>query len=205
MVNLSENLVGWSLLASAILSIVGYVFLILMFTVRTNPFGPLNDVFVVLSFLALLPFVFTADMNGQIRNIIYRVIFIASAIVGIFIISFYQLRLVFGKISLKFNMPRVVFGSGLVGISLLLGNNPYIHNGLIPQALLWLGFITGAAMAFGIPGGIFFGNDLFEIMTGKRKFQDLTFAAVIVYGLNFLSQPGFILWAIWMGIALVWG
>ena len=69
MVNLSENLVGWALLASAILSIVGYVFLILMFTVRTNPFGPLNDVFVVLSFLALLPFVFTADMNGHRINL----------------------------------------------------------------------------------------------------------------------------------------
>ena len=199
----NQGQIGWSLLLSAILSIIGFIFLALMFLVKIKPYGRLNDVTYVLSlfplFLYLLGIYGSISMDYPFLGFINVIIGIS----GILLVTVSQTRLILRKVKLEKNMPEVALGSGILGASILLNNLVSQRTKLFPDNHNWAGIVTGLMMTMGIPTALFFGKELLNLMSGKLIWAKANKTAILVIILGFIGQIGFLVWSIGLGRYLV--
>lgn len=199
----NQELIGWSLLLSAALSILGFIFLALMFLVKIKPYGRLNDITYVLSLLPLFPYLFGVYGSISIDYPIPGLIIVLIGISGIGLVAVSQTRLIMRKVELEKNMPQVALGSGILGASILLNNLLSHRTQLFPDYHNWSGIVTGLMMAMGIPTALFFGKELLNMMSGKLIWAKANKAALIVIILSFIGQIGYLVWVIGLGKYLI--
>ena len=195
----NQELIGWSLLLSAALSILGFIFLSLMFSVKITPFGRLNDITVVLSLLVLLPYMLGVYGSISVDYPILGLIALLTGISGIGLVTVTQTRLVLKKVELEKNMPEVAFDSGLLGTSILLNNLLGHSIKLFPDFHNLSGIATGILMAMGIPTALFFVKELLNMMSGKLIWAKANKAALAMIILSFIGQIGYLIWVIGLG------
>jgi hypothetical protein len=95
------RLASWSTVVAAIALVISGVALAIFFAGRGEPFGSINDAFLALALLALVPAVLAVDrLAGEHHAPIVRIVTIA-AIAGIVLASVGQMLLIFRVISLE--------------------------------------------------------------------------------------------------------
>jgi len=199
----SSYLVGWSSLLSGFVFIISLVFLTLMFSTKTSPWGPLNDVSYVMALLLIVPALFGFYRALNATRPAAAAIALILSVSGILIISITQIRLVLNHIAFKSNLKQGSFGSGLQGIGFVLFHLVHLQTATIPEGLVWLGLISGALLALGIPTSLFYVDEELEILTGKADWKKVNKMAVVVMSLTFIGQIGLFAWVIWYGMHLI--
>lgn len=185
-VSANQVFIGWTLLASGVVFIISFIFLALMFTTKTSPWGPLNDVTYVMALILILPFLFGyfSDLRGEHPVIALTALLLGAA--GIGLVAYTQIGLVLRKIEFSHNLKQGAFGAGLLGIAFII--NLLVGKGIIPKGLNWLGLAVGILMAMGIPTGLFFGKEELEMTTGKLDWKNTNRLAIVSVTATFLGQ-----------------
>jgi len=199
----NQEIIGWSLLASGAIFIVSFIFLALMFMVKTAPFGPLNDITYVLSLFPILSYMVGIFGDSQPDYPYLALLALLTGITGIGMIMVTQVRLVLKNISLERNMPQGALGSGILGISFIINHLLIQQLNILPSRFNWLGLATGVLMAMGILTGLFYGREMFGMMTGKLDWTTANKLALAVIISNFVAQLGLNTWVFWLGSYLI--
>jgi hypothetical protein len=201
----NPNFVGWTTIGSVAAWLLQFVFLGLMFSISTSPFGFLSDISYMLGALLTLPFMWFFYQLYRVDQVMLSSLALLFGIIGVIIINMSQFRLIMHQLSLEQNMPQVALGTGLIGLSIFLFSLLGRANAQLPGGLTWLGIVLGILMGSGILLGLFFGKDVYATMTGTLDWSKANPFMLMVFAANFLSQVGYLVWGIWLGRMLVRG
>jgi len=195
----NPTFLGWSVIGSVASWLLQFVFLGLMFSVATSPFGFLSDISYMLGALLALPFMAAFYFLYRAEQGMLSLLAMLIGIAGVLIIDVAQFRLVTRQLPLEQNMPQVVLGTGLIGVSILLFSLLGRGNPQLPGGFTWLGIGLGVLMGSGILLGLFFGKAVYATMTGALEWSKANPFMLAVFAANFLSQIGYPVWGIWLG------
>jgi hypothetical protein len=197
----NQVLLGWMLLVSGIIFIISFIFLALMFSVKTTPWGSLNDVSYSLALLLILPFLvgIFSELNG--RHPFFAILALMLGSAGIGLVAYTQVGLVLRKIEFSLNLRQGAFGAGLLGVAFII--NHWLSAGFIPNGLNRLGLVAGILMAMGIPTGLFYGKEELDMTTGKLDWKTANRLAIISVLVTFLGQILLIIFVLTLGFHLV--
>lgn len=149
---------GWSAIVSAIATVVGFVTLIIFFSVG-QPWGTLNDVTsVILAFsllLVLLALYFLHRQNAPALTLGVLVIGVLALLVA----AVFQLLLIFGVIEFQQTAVVVSAAFGLFGAALIVFNAIARAQGTLPGTLALLGIVAGVSYVLVIVGFILGGQE----------------------------------------------
>ena len=201
----NPNFIGWTAIGSVAAWLLQFVFLGLMFFIATSPFGFLSDISYMLGALLTLPFILAFYLLYRTEQGMLSLLALLIGIAGVIIINMSQFRLVTKQLTLKQNMPQVALGTGLIGLSILLFSLLGKWNAQFPSGFTWLGIAVGAMMAMGIFVALFFGKELFAMMSGNLDWSNSNPFMLLVFVANFLSQVAYPVWGIWLGRMLLRG
>jgi hypothetical protein len=197
----NQTFIGWTLLTSGIVFILSFIFLALMFSVKTSPWGPLNDVTYVLALILILPLLIAYFNDLRITQPFLALIALLLGFAGIALIAYTQIGLVLRKIEFSLNLRQGAFGAGLLGVAFTI--NHMLSAGIIPVGLNWLGLIAGILMATGIPTGLFYGKEEIEMTSGKMDWKNANRLAIASVLATFLGQILLIILVIILGFHLL--
>lgn len=200
---MNQELIGWQLLFSGIIFVVSFVFLALMFSVKTSPWGTLNDITYVLALLLIIPYLISFYAKTQAISPVFSFLAAAAGVAGILIITITQFGLVFGKIKFELNLRQGAFGSGLLGIAFIINSLISSYMGISSGGLNWLGLACGIMMSMGIPTGLFFGKEENDLVTGKLQWKHTNRVAMFSILTTFLGQIALIVWVFSTAFTLI--
>jgi len=201
----NSNFVGWTAIGSVISWLLQFVFLGLMYSVVMSPFGLMSDISYMLGALLTLPFMLAFYLLYRVDQGMVSLLALLIGITGVIIINVAQFRLVTKQLSLEQNMPQVVLGTGLIGLSILLFSLLGKVNVGFSSGFTWLGIVLGILMGSGILLVLFFGKDVFATMTGALNWSHASPFMLVAFAANILSQVGYPVWGIWLGRILLQG
>ncbi|MBA2383031.1 MAG: hypothetical protein H0V73_13065 [Chloroflexi bacterium] len=144
------RLAGWSGWLALIAFVVSGIALALFFGGAGQVFGPINDAFIAMALVALIPAVVAVDRLAVNELAPWVRVVTIAAIVGIVIASVGQVLLIVGRISLEQS-----YLTGSIGIApvlawivlvAVLGLGP----GLVPAMLGWLAIASLGAVAIAV-------------------------------------------------------
>ena len=193
----NQTFIGWTLLTSGIVFILSFIFLALMFSVKTSPWGPLNDISYVIALVLILPFMIVYFNDLRITQPFLALIALLLGFAGIALIAYTQIGLVLRKIEFSLNLRQGAFGAGLLGVAFTI--NHMLSAGIIPFGLNWPGLIAGIFMAMGIPTGLFYGKEDIEMTSGKMDWKNANRLAIASVLATFLGQILLIILVIILG------
>lgn len=193
----NQVFIGWSLLMSGTVFILSFVFLALMFTTRSSPWGPLNDVTYVLALIMILPFLFSYFSDLSRGQPIIALIALLLGAAGIGLVAYTQLGLVLGKVEFSLNLRQGAFGAGLLGLAFII--NHLAGSGILPNGLNGLGLAAGILMVMGIPTGLFYGKEELAMTTGQLDWKNTNPSAIASVFATFLGQILLIIFVIVLG------
>jgi len=193
--------IAWTLLASGIVFILSFVFLALMFTTRTSPWGPLNDISHVIALILIMPLMIAYFIDLRDSQPLLALVALLLGVVGIGLVAYTQVGLVLRKIDFSLNLRQGAFGAGLLGIAFII--NHWIGFGIIPNGLINLGLAAGILMAMGIPTGLFYGKEELEMTTGKLVWKTANRLAIFSVMATFLGQIFLIIFVLSLGFQMV--
>jgi len=188
---------GWSAIASAVFSIMGFVFIGIFFTVG-QPFGTLNDLFggLLLS-LSMVPIVFALHRLLSPRQSALGILALGIGLAAMSVFAIAAASVMLKTLGvLSFAEPRPgtgplglgLYAPGLVGVWLILISTASLTSRSLPPVLASIGLATGVGYVLVIIG---------FSMAGPQS------PLVIVAGL--LTAIGYPVWAIWLGRLLLRG
>ena len=201
----NPTFIGWTALGSVAAWLLQFVFLGLMFSVATSPFGFLSDISYMLGALLTLPFMWAFYLLYRTEQGMVSTLALLLGILGVIVINVSQFRLITQQLSLEQNMPQVALGTGLIGVSILLSNLLGKGNMQFPSSFTWLGIVVGGLMAMGILVASFYGKEIFVMMSGSLDWSQANPFMLLVFAATFLSQLGYPAWGIWLGQILLRG
>jgi len=183
----SNRFAGWSAYLSAVTTIIGFITLILFFSVG-QPFGTINDVSSISIALAILPVLFVLHKlhhtSAPTLSLGALIIGIVSALIAALLQTLFVFKIIPGDPSSEI----VTVAFGVFGISLATFNYlAYSNKSLFPKLAIW-GIVAGAGYALVALGFLLGGQDHPLTYVGGL-------AAIIAYPV----------WAIWFGKLLLSG
>ena len=154
----SNRFAGWSAYLSAAATIIGFITLILFFSVG-QPFGTINDISSIFIALATLPILFALY---QLHRAVAPTVSLGALIIGIvssLIAVLLQTLFVFKVIPGSPSGEIVTVAFGVFGISLALFNYlAYSNKSFSPKLAIW-GIAAGAGYALVALGFLLGGQD----------------------------------------------
>jgi hypothetical protein len=202
---LNDSLVGWATIGSAAFWILQYIFLGLMFSIATKPYGRLSDITFVIAALLMVPFTAAFYNHFRPENQLASWLGLLVGLAGIGYFSIAQIHLVSGQITFTQNMPQAMLAFGLMGVSLLLFNLLARADPQFPAGLIWLGVIFSAFMAQGVLTSSYFNQQILDITSGSFNFSGLNPIMYLLLVALAISQVGYPVWAIWLGRLILRG
>jgi hypothetical protein len=106
-------------------------------------------------------------------------------------------------IAFELNLRQGAFGGGLLGAGFIIYHLILLNTAIIPAGLNWLGFISGILMALGIPTGLFYGKEGYEMTTGTLDWKRANKLAIAAVLSTVIGQLGLIVWVFWLGIKII--
>ncbi len=178
---------GWSAYLSAVATIIGFVTLIVFFSVG-EPFGTINDISSVILALSLLPLALALYLLQRSGAPSLSLTALIIGICAMLAASILQILLVLRIVKLELTLVAVPAAFGGVGGWLLLNSYLALASRTLPSGLAWVGMVAGVGYILVILGFLLGGQQ-----------HPLT----AVGGLTaVLSYP---IWAIWIGGLLLSG
>jgi len=181
----SNRFAGWSAYLSAAATIIGFITLILFFSVG-QPFGTINDVSSIIIALAILPVLFVLH---KLHRTFAPAVSLGALIIGIvsaLTAALLQTLFVFKVIPGDLSGEIVTVAFGVFGIALVLFNYlVYSNKSFSPKFAIW-GIVAGAGYAVVALGFLLGGQDHPLTYVGGL-------AAIVAYPV----------WAIWFGKLLL--
>ena len=181
----SDRFAGWSAYLSAAATIIGFVTLILFFSVG-QPFGTINDVSSIVIALATLPILFVLH---KLHRAVAPLLSLGALIIGIvsaLIAALLQTLFVFKVIPINPSSEIVTVAFGVFGVSLAIFNYLAYSNKSFSSKLAIWGIVAGVGYALVALGFLLGGQDHPLTYVGG-------FAAIVAYPV----------WAMWFGKFLV--
>jgi hypothetical protein len=201
----NPNFIGWTAIGSVAAWLLQFVFLGLMFSVAMSPFGFLSDISYMLGALFTLPFMVAFYLLYRDDQGMLSLLALLLGILGVIVVNVAQFRLIVHQLTFEQNLPQVVIGAGLIGISITLFNLLGRGDTQLPGGFTWLGIVVGVMMAMGILLASFFGKELFAMMSGNLDWSNINPFMLVVVSATFLSQLVYPVWGIWLGRMLLRG
>jgi hypothetical protein len=154
---------GWCAYASGVVSLIGIVFLILMFigfstnNLRLQGFGTLNDICVVIQYLLALPITLTLHQSLKSHGLILSRAATLIGIAGIIAVMVLQWLLVSGVLTFEEQIGPVMIA--LLGVGIWLVITGYLGRlaGNMPRSLL-----------MSVLAAFYLGYPIWAIWLGKR-------------------------------------
>jgi hypothetical protein len=200
--------VGWSAILSGAIDLIGFVFLLLFFTLEapswiqsgepnTPPlFGTLNDASFIFVALFMIPLAVALNKMNWRQNPTFSLIGLIIGLTGMLATAIIQALYVPRLIQTGQQGMFVTFTLGLIGLWLILVNAPG-RAGHLPRGLAWLGIVVGVSIiqlpvaVIAIGGSAFLDDPSIALSNPLFMFS---FAAGVL-GLSI----GYAIWAIWLG------
>jgi len=148
---------GWSAHLSAAATIVGFVTLIVFFSVG-EPFGTINDISSIILALSLLPLALALYLLQRPCAALLSLIALIIGICAMLAASILQILLVLRVIKLELTLVAVPAAFGVVGVWLLLNSSLALASGTLPSGLAWVGMVAGVGYILVILGFILGGQ-----------------------------------------------
>ncbi|GIW01952.1 hypothetical protein [Roseiflexus sp.] len=178
---------GWSAYLSAAATIVGFVTLIVFFSVG-GPFGTINDISSSILALSLLPLALALYLLLRPCAALLSLIALIIGICAMLAASILQILLVLRVVKSELTLVAVPATFGVVGVWLLLNSYLALASRTLPSGLAWVGMVAGVGYILVILGFLLGGQQ-----------HPLT----AVGGLT--AVIGYPIWAIWIGGLLLSG
>ena len=208
---------GWSAYVSALLSVVGFAFLFLLYFYALQPnvrvpgggnpldFGHLNDTVGLFAPLCMLPLPVALHALTSHRRPGLSWAAMALGVSGLLSIILAQTLLLAQVITFEMNLPFTMIGLVLLGAWLILANQLGRVGGALSRRLGWLGELNGAAFLLAV-GGVLLVNLPNALAAGRPSQQSPALFVVIIV----LAIPGalayfigFPLWLVGLGHRLL--
>ena len=114
--------IGWTAIGSVASWLLQFVFLGLMYSVAMSPFGFLSDISYMLGALLTLPFMWAFYLLYRSDQGLLSLLALLLGILGVAVVNVTQFRLIIHQLTFEQNLPQVVIGAGLIGVSIVLFN-----------------------------------------------------------------------------------
>jgi hypothetical protein len=209
---------GWAAYASAVLAVVGFVFLFLLYYYALQPhasapggasaldFGHINDILGLVASLCMLPLPVALHALTGYRRPKLSWVAMALGVLGLLTTSIAQALLIAQVITFETNLPFSLIGLALLGAWLILANHLGRAAGTLSRWLGWLGELNGIALVILAVGVVLLVN-LSGALTAGGTFQQypalvgVVIALVIPGALAYFL--GFPIWLIGLGRRLL--
>lgn len=193
-------LVGWTAIAGGIISLIGFVSLVIFFIVG-EPFGTLNDLLAIPVAFLMLPLVFALYRLNATSHPTVSLIAAIAGTVGFIATAVGSVLLVSGRITFAQSLYTGIGGFGLVGLWVLLNSTVGLRANHLPTGLAWMGILLGItpslALIF-VPRVEVIARSL-ESMTGQSAGFQMSPFLIAAFVLGGLSYAGLPVWFILMG------
>jgi hypothetical protein len=210
--------VGWAAYVSAVLAIVGFAFLFLLYYYALQPnisvpggasaldFGHISDILGLVGSICTLPLPVALHALTSQRRPGLSWAAMALGVLGILTIIVAQALLIAQIITFAVNLPLAMIGLALMGGWLILANHFGRAAGALSRWLGWLGELNGTAFLL-LAGGVLLLVTRFDAFTTGQPFQQYPALIGVVVALAapaILSHfLGFPIWLIGLGRRLV--
>lgn len=161
--NVPLNAIGWVSIATGITGLLGFVFIMLFFTVG-QPFGTLNDICIGLTALLSVVLVWMFYPGHHAQFPLLSKVALVIAIFGGVLVMVGAALAISGARGWFLSGLYMAAGNAMIGLWLLALSYSALRGGLWPHSLVIFGLVTGVILALGlvtIPG-IFRGIDTQE-------------------------------------------
>ncbi len=195
---------GWAAYITGIMSIVGFVSLILFFSLEApqateNPqgfhfWGLVSDIAGPATMLPLLVIILELHEIERDRARVLSQIAAVIGVIGALGVTALQVLLIIKVLPFEQEVGPVVFATALVGAWLVLANYLGRVQQILPSRLAWLGIAVGATQVL-YPV-------IFQLLGGSRFYENIgsNYLLLAISSVIFLvSYVGFPVWAIWLG------
>lgn len=195
---------GWAAYITGIMSIVGFVSLMLFFALEApqaaeNPqgfhlWGLVSDISGPATMLPLLVVMLALHEIERERARVLSQIAVVIGVIGALAVTALQILLIIKVLPFEQEVGPVVFATALVGMWLILANHLGRVQQILPSRLAWIGILAGASQVL-YPV-------MFQVLGGSRFYENIgsNYLALTISGIIFLvSYVGFPVWAIWLG------
>jgi hypothetical protein len=152
--NFSANMIGYVALATGIVGIFGFIFIILFFTVG-QPFGTFNDICISLTALLSVILVWMMYPGYHAQIPLFSKIAILIATIGAILVLIGSALAISGSKGWFLSGLYMAAGNAMIGLWLLVLSYSALRSNSLPHSLVIFGFISGLILALGlvtIPG-----------------------------------------------------
>jgi len=193
-----SHISGWGALINGVFAIIGAFFLIIFF-VKGEPFGTLNDITSLPWVLALFPVLLLFYQLGVDRHNTISSFAFGAGVLGLLGVFVLQLLLILKVITIFQQTYYITSAFGAIGVWMVIASQiGRIENFLSPALgnfgiALGIGWIL-ATICVWIGG--FPPSDTVSSMSDMSQFNILTIIGVSLIFLGYFVQP---IWAVWLG------
>jgi len=193
---LSNNLVGKFTIAAGIVAAIQIILLILMFSVKTEPYGPMSDVAYAITPLLMLPMMFAFRQIYPAGTTLWALVL---GVLGAVVASGNQVIFLLKVIDLKQSMLGFSVGLGLIGAAILLFSLKLQTDPAVSGGFTVFSFVLGAALSIGLILGTFFLDDVYNLAAGAMDYSAMKPVAYLVLLSGAVNQLGLPVWLLLLG------
>jgi hypothetical protein len=176
-----------------------------MFSISTNPYGPMSDYVYAITPILMIPLMFAFRYIYQGQHFRGSQGALVIGVLGTAIACLNQILFIEKLIDLKQSMFGSSVGNGLIGIAILIFGIFSLTNPEVPKWFTIFGVVLGVAMAIGLILGTFFLNDVHALSTGTLNFGNLKLIIYLVMLAAAINQLGLPVWLFLLGRRILSG
>jgi len=196
----NQNFIGWSAIIGGGIAVVGFISLLLLFTVG-EPFGTINDVLAIPSGLLLLPLVVGLYRLLAAEYPLPSLVALLVGIAGFLTTMAGSILLLTNRIDFQLSLLPGIGGFGLVGLWVLIHSLLALRSGALPRSVAWAGILLAITPSLALLA-VFrlesVANGL-SGMAGQAGGFQMSLPIMAVFLLGFVSYAGLPVWFILVG------
>lgn len=202
----SNQFAGWAAILGGIIGVIGFISLLLLFTVG-EPFGTINDFLSIPTGLLMLPVVVALYRLLAADYPLPSLLGMVAGLAGFLTTMIGSILLLTNRIDFQLSLLPGIGGFGLIGLWVLISSITGLRSGVLPRGLAWAGILLAITPALALLA-VFRLESIATGLTGMAgqtgSFQ-MSLPVTVIFLLGFISYAGLPVWFIAMGRLLASG
>lgn len=197
----NSQLIGWTAITGGIVAVIGFICLILLFTVG-EPFGTINDFLAIPTSLLLIPLVLALHRLHAADHLSVSRFALFAGLAGFLAVAVGSALLVLDRITFEQSLPPVIVGFGFIGLWVLLNSVLGLSDGTFPRPMAWVGIFLGLIPTLILPFA-FRADRVAGLLGGfagqpgaGSQVSPLLYLAIGLGSISYALMP---FWYIWVG------